>query len=218
MPSFSFLAVRQVISILFAAGLLVLIASCPPESHGTPTPTVTGTPRMIFVTSQTFNGNIRDTVGAPSGLQAVDQACNDAAATAGLSGTYLAWVSDSDFDAWTRLDYSGGDGPWYLTDGVTPVFAVRASVLSPPLVSIHLDENGNEVAPGQLVWTGTHADGTSALDNCVNWTDDTSDVMAVHPVSGRVGSATAGGMEWTDALSNTCADMLPLYCLEILSN
>jgi Protein of unknown function (DUF1554) len=62
----------------------------------------------VFVTSQGFNGNL-------GGLAGADTKCQALADTAGLGGTYKAWLSDSTTDARNRLTQA--TVPYRLVDG-----------------------------------------------------------------------------------------------------
>ena len=65
-------------------------------------------PRSVFVTG-TFDGNL-------GGLAGADAECQSRATGAGLSGTFLAWLSDGVTDPDARFDKTGG--PFVLTSGV----------------------------------------------------------------------------------------------------
>ena len=64
--------------------------------------------KKVFVTSETYTSNL-------GGLAGADQQCNALAATAGLSGNYMAWLSDSSAGPDTRFTRS--DIPYALVDG-----------------------------------------------------------------------------------------------------
>ena len=73
----------------------VFVANSPPEAGFVDDVFVVGTRAMnlAFVTSQSWAG------GALGGLAGADAKCNAAAVAAGLGGTYVAWLSDSQNDA-----------------------------------------------------------------------------------------------------------------------
>ena len=62
-------------------------------------PACSPTPKRVFVTSSTFDGNL-------GGLAGADVKCQGAATTAGLPGTFRAWLSDSTTSASARLTHS----------------------------------------------------------------------------------------------------------------
>lgn len=74
------------------------------ESDCTKTP-----PRIVFVTSQVYNGNL-------GGLTGADAKCQAQAAAAKLPGTYKAWLSDSNGSPSTRMTKVAA--PYVRTDGV----------------------------------------------------------------------------------------------------
>lgn len=120
----------------------------------------------LFVTSATFSGNL-------GGLSGADAKCNAAAQSAGLAGTFVAWLSDSNADAITRVqDF----GPWSLVGGQM-VFSNKASLATGPSVAPNQDERGAQVQ-GQ-VWTGTAGGGLMASTACVDWSADTSSESGV---------------------------------------
>ena len=61
----------------------------------------------MFVTAETY-------AGALGSLEAADMYCRAAANTAGLTGTFRAWLSDGTTNAIDRITV---DGPWYTTRG-----------------------------------------------------------------------------------------------------
>ena len=198
---------------------LTLFACNPPSGGGpTPTPSSPPGPKRVFVSSQTVNGDLETLFSAPSGIAGADMACQTWAEDAGLDGNWLAWMSDNTLSALDRLQAAGANGPWHLgptTTGAT-VFSNRASTTTSPQVAIDVDENGDAVASG-LVWTGTMVGGDAAVNNCLSWTDDTTDTanLVAHDVYGRSGSLLKTDPDWTDALDSFCLDELHLYCLEI---
>src|SRR5262249_33563181 len=131
----------------------------------------------FFVTSATFNGNL-------GGLAGADAKCDAAAQSAGLPGTFVAWLSDSHTDAISRVQ---DVGPWSLIGGQT-VFSNKASLATGPSVAPNQDEQGHQVQ-GQ-VWTGTVGGGLMASTNCVDWTADTAS-------DSGVGGDSGGTADWT---------------------
>src|SRR6185369_8050913 len=97
-----------------------------------------------------------------------DLLCNRAAATAGLGGTWIAWLSDSTVNA---IDRVHDVGPWYGIDGAE-IFANKAAFTGDPLVGILINEHGTttDYAP----WTGTLPNGTVAPDTCKDWRSNTA--------------------------------------------
>ena len=154
----------------------------------------------VFVTSQTFTGDLGGVVGA-------DAICQELACSAGLPGNYKAWLSDSssspanDFDQGTA--YSLVDGTAIassfadLTDG---------SLQNP----INKDENGVTITSGILnVWTNTNDDGTRrSSTDCQGWTSSSSSF------AGTTGNASRKDTTWTFFSNLNCAVSARLYCFQ----
>src|SRR5689334_7241626 len=98
----------------------------------------------IFVTSANFTGNL-------GGLHGAVGVCASAAGTAGVHGTFIAWLSDTTTNAIDRV--VNDVGPWVRLDG-TLVFANKAQMRSLPSAPIDVDEFG-QVTHAEGVWTGT---------------------------------------------------------------
>jgi hypothetical protein len=165
----------------------------------------------MFVTSTSF------LLPLSGGLAAADAACQDLATTAGLPGTYVAWLSDPGHDAKDRLGTAVG---WIRTDG--RLFAPSAAglvdlcytsqlpdgVRYPPI----LDESGHAVAADALVVTGTTTVGEAATvqnggeeGTCEGWTTTTGRALA--------GYAWSGCGMWTSGADVACdGDSAHLYC------
>ena len=73
-------------------------------------PVLTITHKNVFVTSQSHNGDF-------GGLTGADAFCQSLALTAGLSGTYKAWLSDTTGSPATR--FAQASVPYRLVDGTT---------------------------------------------------------------------------------------------------
>lgn len=153
----------------------------------------------VFVTSGFTDGNI-------GGLAGGDTFCTNAAAAAGLSGNWMAWLSDSNTDAGDRII----DARYHLLDG-TVVAINNADLTDGALGSaISMDENGNAVSSGFAVWTGTNADGTRATNNCNDWTGNTGSDFGQ---TGVTGSTTP---TWTANINNAgCQGGSRLYCFAV---
>ena len=158
-----------------------------------------GDARRVFVTGAVL-GNLYE---SPAGLIGGDARCNRVATSSGLGGTWRAWLSAEGSNAIDRIE---GDGPWYLTDGSTLVFASRAALAAGPAAKINRDELGGELADDLPVWTGTTSTGASLASTCSAWT-----AIAGSGHVGRIGSMTAS---WTDDGELGCGSYAYLYCFE----
>jgi hypothetical protein len=158
-----------------------------------------GPQQYMFVTSvSTPPANLGGVTGA-------DAICQKLANTAGLPGTYAAWLSDAKGHANGRI----GKGGWVRVDGrpfiplIDAITGRTRAVFYPP----RIDELGNEVPlDSVLVATGSRADGTvDAANTCNNFTSK-GDVS--------VGNALGGSIDWTtdQILVDGCSKALRLYC------
>lgn len=150
---------------------------------------------LMFVTTAAFSPNFGDVAGA-------DTLCQSAADGANLTGTYVAWVSVWDDNAWT--DLPKGE-PLIRRDGATIVAKAedlikgQSTILQNP---INLDQNGNP-ATG-YAWTGTHAQGLWQGWDCNNWTVHTTGSI------GAIGNLNSTHQEWS--LDNSPDPIEEIYC------
>lgn len=189
-------------------------------------------PRKVFITSVSGTGDLSTWPDANSatGVTAGDFICQNRASAAGLSnpGDYMAWLSDSNDDAYCRLHWQLGKrddncgqtelpedaGPWVRTDGQPFAAEVGLALFPSPNVFLppKLDEFGNEV-PNEIltrrVATGT--DGQGQLGNaertCQNWTSNDAEFIGV-------GNVYSTGTGWSVAGVSTCSGSLQLFCIE----
>jgi len=153
---------------------------------------------------------------ALGGLLGADAKCQLLADTAGLAGTYKAWLSDSTESPSTRFTKS--TTPWEtavtgikIADNWADL--IDGSLDAPPGV----DENGVTLIGGPPAfghaWTGTNTDGTAssvvANETCFDWTFGAGGASA-----GR-GVYTALDVTWTfSGGSTSCTNMRRLYCFQ----
>jgi hypothetical protein len=187
-----------------------------------------------FVTSVQGSGDLRkwadappDPGGSTSGLPFADAICQARATAAGLSGTFVAWLSDSQSDAYCRVHGLAGKksancgqaslpvwaGPWHRTDDFVfagPIaYLTTVSTFTPLLYT----EFGVPLVPPEDAHTGvffaqTALDGTLNGITCGDWLSDASEFLAS---SGRTGSTrlwTASGGTWD------CAAPAHLACFQ----
>lgn len=171
----------------------------------TPPPT-----KVVFATSTKYASTF-------GGAIAADAFCSQAAANAGLSGSFLSWVSDSiGLGHSPSARFTKSTGPYVCTDGVVVAndwTDLTSGTLRSP---IDCDEFGNPVIPfptalGYSVWTGTNPDGTPAPSSCLNWT-------AGDPEVGVVGIAELTDAGWTSRFNANCGSIVggvaAFYCFE----
>lgn len=165
--------------------------------------------RYVFVTSASWAGK------ALGGLSGADMKCNGAAQAAkALEGrTFRAWLSTDSVDAISRIGVSMV--PYVRLDNM-PVAQSSAQLVAGMLENpIEISELGEPAgAPAGCgqdnVWTGTVAEGTGALENCMGWVLD--------GVLGRVGNFSAMDSSWTDCGDTNllgCGMGARLYCVQV---
>lgn len=184
---------------------------------------------VAFLTPVKGTGNLSTWPGAggKTGLVAADAICQTSADSAGLPGTFRAWLSDSHDDAACRAaGFSGkatymacdGDtskvptaGPWVRVDGFPFVTSIKSLSRYDVYVPIRLDAYGKEVG-NDTSWNSTLEGGTvfDDLATCQDWTSTADDPKGVYFPREILSLATR-----TDYLSLHCADTARLICLEI---
>jgi hypothetical protein len=152
-------------------------------------------PLIVFVTSQTTTANT-------GGLAGADIKCNDHARNAGLSGTWVAWLSAENGPH--AIDRVTSLGPWHLKSGEM-VAANKAGLTSGTLLhAIDHDEKGVAVAASRI-WTGSGINGRYNDNDCDRWTTGNQ---------GRVGNSSAINQGWTTTGVDGCNNTGRLYCFE----
>jgi len=191
-----------------------------PEQKLTPIPFP---PKTVFVSSQTYVGNL-------GGLAGADQLCQQLAITAGLYGTYKAWLSDGRSNPNTTFRHSGSG--YRLRNGVVIANSWNQLVTSGVLSPIIIDENGRTVTPPPydpygiiFVWTGiSRYYHSAAIDfsdaakksNCFYWGSYSASEYGIvgfaKPVYPTIHPFAD---EWTDGGSNTCDRTTGhIYCFQ----
>ena len=180
-------------------------------------------PKTVFVTSETYTGDL-------GGLAGADEKCNALASDAGLTGTYMAWLSDTSASPATRFTKSS-TVPYVLVGGTViannwddlitgglrtqfPQWSTESGYFLTPF-----DSDGGS---SYEVWTSTLTDGTfNESDNpyfcsssCNDWTLSSS---ATAPCS--VGLWFLNSLEdyyWTESPipQGFCNKTRRLYCFE----
>lgn len=162
-----------------------------------------------FVTSTTYAGNL-------GGITGADAICQSRAVTAGLTGTYKAWVSDATVAAIAHNQpsqsrpYYGVNGTLIandLNDIITP--STAGDYLQNPL---RFDEFGNSVTAPLYAWSNTLENGlartTQANGSCSGWYSNSSSL------TGYIGRPSQKGSAWTKGTSKSCATPQRLYCFQ----
>lgn len=159
--------------------------------------------KRVFVTSKTFDGNLKAHGGTTddNGLKGADAVCNEAAASAGLGGTWTAWLSVTGGDAINRVP---DVAPWYLVDQVTKAFDTHAQLAASADVPVNMTENGDTVSGP--AWTGTTLLGTAHAARCGEWKTNGTSLGAWGDV--------ANAFDWSYKDTQYCSKAARLYCFE----
>lgn len=168
--------------------------------------------RRLFVTSETFPGDLDAKDGNPDGLKGLalaDLRCQALADNAGLPGTFKAWLSDAENAPADRLD-AGFTGLYRLGSDEFPVVARGWTELVDGSLqhAVDADEFGYK-ANGE-VWTNTRPDGTRASNlHCAGWTSTNGTTT--------IGATAGANATWTQlAADQPCAVARRIYCFEDL--
>lgn len=220
------LSVSSVLSVLLVSGCGGILdlgsnedGSTPGNTHGPDD----GHPRRMFVTSSMFEGNL-------GGLAGADAKCDAHAQAAGLTGTYLAWLSSSQATAAERMTHH--DAGYVLVDGTVVATSWDDLVDGEIAHEIDLEETGafHDVMPTHrvavAVWSSTDVMGhrASAMwddTGCEDWTVGAVpwSTPAVYGGIGLVydssGAQSFLDHRWTDAQNPVgCGALAALYCVE----
>lgn len=189
-------AARPSLQSLCVLALLVIAGALAPFATGTAA-------QLAFVSSARGFGVLGawPEAGGHTGLAAGDAICVAGATAAHLPdpGSFVAWLSDSNDDAYCRVHGFGGKksancgqatlptgaGPWQRTDGA-PFMGALDTITTTQAVytTLNRDEFGHEV--GQTaIYTGTRTDGTASTRNCGDWITDSDvdfgDTVSTYP-------------------------------------
>lgn len=186
----------------------------PPTATPTPSPTPANF-KYVFVTSQTYNGNLKQAGGSTTtGLQGADNICqslaNGSTALPVLKNKYWkAWLSDSTTDPARR---NWWQGEYRLVDGTTIVANNWTDLTDGSLQhAINKDEFG-QIQSQDSVWTGTNPGGNSDRSSLESYCADWINGTYAHITYIGVNSYTASG--WTFDSLVYCDNRFHLYCFE----
>ncbi len=153
---------------------------------------------VAFVSSVTYDSNLGGVAGA-------DAKCAQLASDAGLTGTFLAWISDGVTDPESRFVKS--PIRYAATFNNTLIAEDWADLTDGTLGgSMTYDENGNTVS--YRVFTNVNPDGTTKdnTNHCNGW--------GAGGASANLGLSSSTSGLWTDYQLGSCGTSLPIYCFE----
>lgn len=151
--------------------------------------------RLVFVTSAQTAGDLGGVAGA-------DMTCTMFAASAGLGGAWMAWVTTAASPASSRLTSAG---PWYLVTGER-VAATKSTLTGVTTLdrAIDRDEHGVQRV-NSPVWTGVSF---GSVGDCSNWTS------TFVSMSAGTGDTQYASYQWQQFGSAACSTAHRLYCFE----
>jgi hypothetical protein len=162
----------------------------------------------MFMTSATFAGNF-------GGVAVGDAACEAAAATAGLNGTYKAWLADSSSSPAAR--FTRGQVPYVNIKGVQ-VAPDWNGLFAPVPYAPLLTAAGASPVPSECrnppmstaFWSGASSE-MITRSTCGDWTSarpgyDTGSVISQDPATGNLTNWTGGTFD--------CTCHWPFLCVE----
>ena len=209
--------------IVFLVLINFILSSCRSSSSNN------SEPLTVFVTSASGNGNLSlwsDALAvSATGVAAGDAVCQARATAAGLSGTFVAWLSDSTTDAYCHVQGFTGTisgtnpncgqatlpvaaGPWVRTDG-NPFAPTIDKLINNGQVyaPVRYDETGTLVT-NFFYFTGTASNGATTANTCSDWTDSTNSSNTTF------GSSDGTTYFWTSYGDTGCSVTDHLLCFQ----
>ena len=170
---------------------------------------VTVAPKIVFVSSQLYKGNLGGLVGA-------DLKCQQLAQAANLPGTYMAWLSTAEASPATRMAQAAV--PYVLPNGVKVADDWADLVDGDIDHAIDITETGSPVTLGDphcgqsgraSVWSATRPNGTlyDEFWSCGGWTNSWGSSMW--------GNAKEKDDDWIEScFGDSCARPSSIYCFQ----
>lgn len=169
------------------------------EAVGTST-TGAASIRLVFLTSAVFGAQL-------GGIEGADAKCQAAAETAGLDGTFRAWISTPASSPMATFVQSSE--PYVRIDGVE-VAANWSDLIDGELAApLEVDEWGNVQNNAECgnVWTNTLRDGKPHdEDACTGWTGLQDAAL--------LGRSDVSNYFWTEGCVQDCLKQHHLFCVE----
>ncbi len=161
------------------------------------------TNKIAFITSGTINTNA-------GSLAAYDAHCQAHANSAGLPGTYMAWVSTDSQSPSTRFTRS--TNPYVLPSGrkIADNWAdLTDNSLDAPLNETQTGASGGGSSFGNAILGSTRPDGTSIAGfNCNGWTTTNNSLQA------QYGDASQTNHNWSVGWGLICGQARRIYCFQ----
>ena len=164
-------------------------------------------PAKIFATSQKWQANL-------GGINGADAKCQAAASAAGLSGTWIAIISDSSHNAKDKLP----DKIFVRIDGQI-IANSKADLFDGTInVPINITETGSVIAEQyHYAWTGTNSLGNYSTPSSFGTAscDDWSKNWGGHATDGLTSATDNRWIETSTPASTSCLNSSSLYCVSL---
>ena len=165
-------------------------------------------PKIVFVTSQTYDGDL-------GGLSGADAKCAARANAAGLLGTFKAWISGSSTSEEARDRMSQADVAYRRVDFVKVADNWNDLTNGTLDAPINVNEHGNAVNTFLTAYTNTDSDGSihetgreCGANPGQEW--NTDDMFQ----SGGYGTVGATNSTWSWVTNHNCQNSRRLYCIQ----
>jgi hypothetical protein len=165
-------------------------------------------PKIVFVTSQIYDGNL-------GGLSGADAKCAARATSGGLIGTFKAWISGDSATQEARDRMSQADVPYRRVDFVKVADNWTDLIDGTLDAPINVNEHGNTVVSSLTAYTNTDPDGSlhEAVRECgphptEEWNSNSENE------SGGYGTVGATNGTWSWVTNNDCMTERRLYCVQ----
>ena len=156
-------------------------------------------PKRVFVTSQTYDGNLGGLIGADSKCQVLAESVN-------LGSTFKAWLSDSSTSAASRFAQSSLN---YVMLNGTVIANGWTDLTDGTIDNLLNRDETNTVRASVTVWTNTSTGGAvKSATSCEDWSNNSSGIQSYYGVTNWA------DYEWTDSSYNPCNQVRRLYCFE----
>ena len=171
--------------------------------------------KIVFVTSERYDG-------ALGGLDGADAICQEHADSAGLLGTYRAWLSNSTTSVSQRFDRDFDNAAFVRTDGVRVANNWADLTNGQIQRNLNMSEFGSPILQtnyaNTVAWTGTSAGGLYVgPDDDGNHQDCNSWGSSSSTSKGWQGRITARNGAWSDFENRGCNTEKRLYCFQQVS-
>ena len=170
--------------------------------------------KRVFVTSQVYNAGLGGVTGA-------DSKCQSVANSAGLGGSWKAWISQPSGSSSPASRFAKSDGPYVLLDNTVIATSWTDLTDGTLLHGIDRTEFNQPEGSGSYVWTATTTNGafnTGSWGGCggtvCNNFSNGSTCLPCGSCGGFGGKAGASGKGWTDEVCGCCDNTWRLYCFE----